>query len=263
MHDLPLARFAPISLEELNATAQLLSRIDRKYVLDRTRADQLLGGLDGVSVVEIDGRRQSSYETIYFDTPDLLSFKMSALARDKKVKIRTRTYADSHTSFLEAKTCGGSSEVTVKERIPYDWSRRGSLTDEGRAFAGGAMASVGVCAARSQDLRATITTSYRRATILAPAGQGRITIDTDLRWQLPNGTALELPDLVIMETKSRRAATDIDRLLWHNHSRPQPVSKFATGLAALRPGLPHNRWARLLRGPFIPASSNENLCPVV
>ena len=80
---------------------------------------------------------------------------------------------------------------------------------------------------------------------------------------LPDGRSLDLPGLVIVETKSRSAATDVDRLLWRARCRPQPVSKFATGLAALRPELPHNRWARLLRGPFTPETSKEQLCAAV
>ena len=57
-------------------------------------------------------------------------------------------------------------------------------------------------------------------------------------------------DLVIVETKSLSAASATDRLLWRAGHRPVPVSKFATGLAALNPDLPRNRWARILRGPF-------------
>ena len=49
---------------------------------------------------------------------------------------------------------------------------------------------------------------------------------------------------------SLSAASATDRLLWRAGHRPVPVSKFATGLAALNPDLPRNRWARILRGPF-------------
>ena len=100
------------------------------------------------------------------------------------------------------------------------------------------------------ELFPVIRTTYDRSTLLAPDGAGRITVDTDLSWRLPDGATLDLPDLVIVETKSLSAASATDRLLWRAGHRPVPVSKFATGLAALNPDLPRNRWARILRGPF-------------
>ncbi len=262
MFSLPLATFPHVTLDELNENAEMLTRIDRKYVLDRDGAEAFVRALDPrIRVLEIDGRRQSAYETVYFDTPDLLSYRMSAQSRRVRIKVRTRTYVESRTSFLEVKTRGGN-DVTVKDRIGYQWIRRGALSEEGRAFASDAFDMLGQRAERADDLHVAITTRYRRATLLAP-DDGRITIDTDLSWMLPDGRSLDLPGLVIVETKSRSAATDVDRLLWRARCRPQPVSKFATGLAALRPELPHNRWARLLRGPFTPETSKEQLCAAV
>jgi hypothetical protein len=51
---------------------------------------------------------------------------------------------------------------------------------------------------------------------------------------------------VIMETKSGSAAGPLDRHLWAHGVRPCRISKFATGLAALNPQLPANRWHRTL-----------------
>ena len=45
-------------------------------------------------------------------------------------------------------------------------------------------------------------------------------------------------------------AGELDRLLWANGHRPASISKFGTGLAALRPGLPRNKWSRVLRRHF-------------
>ena len=135
MFSLPLAAFPDVTLDELNENAEMLTRIDRKYVLDRDGADAFVRALDPrMRVLEIDGRRQSAYETVYFDTPDLLSYRMSAQSRRVRIKVRTRTYVESRTSFLEVKTRGGN-DVTVKDRIGYQWIRRGALSEEGRAFA--------------------------------------------------------------------------------------------------------------------------------
>ena len=52
---------------------------------------------------------------------------------------------------------------------------------------------------------------------------------------------------VVLETKSGSAAGPLDRHLWAHGIRPSRISKFATGMAALRPELPANRWHRTLR----------------
>ena len=50
-----------------------------------------------------------------------------------------------------------------------------------------------------------------------------------------------------------------DRLLWRGCIRPMRISKYATGLAALRPDLPDGPWRRALRRHFcgIPVPSNR------
>ena len=61
-----------------------------------------------------------------------------------------------------------------------------------------------------------------------------------------NGYSLRVPRLAIIETKSGSAPSSADRTLWHHGYRPQRISKYATGLAALHPELPANRWHRVL-----------------
>ena len=47
---------------------------------------------------------------------------------------------------------------------------------------------------------------------------------------------------MVLETKSGSTAGPLDRHLWANGIRPSRISKFATGMAALCPELPANRW---------------------
>jgi hypothetical protein len=75
----------------------------------------------------------------------------------------------------------------------------------------------------------------------------RATVDSDLSWLAADGTSLEIPDLVIVETKSGSRPSRIDRLLWSHGHRPARVSKFGTGMAVLDPRLPANRWSRAIR----------------
>ncbi|WP_019181128.1 polyphosphate polymerase domain-containing protein [Microbacterium yannicii] len=245
-----LDRFDPVSLTEIVAEASLLTRVDRKYVVPREDLSAVLAGLDeGTRVLEMDGARDFAYESVYFDTPDLLSFRMAAQPRRRRFKLRTRSYLDTGSSYLEIKTRGARG-TTVKERDEYDPRRRGELTPDARDDVADALATIGVASQRAQELDATLMTRYRRATLLAPYGAGRATIDTALEWIEADGHGFTLPRLAIVETKSGSSASAVDRLLWRSGHRPATVSKYATGLAAMHPELPRNRWARLLRGPF-------------
>lgn len=241
-------RFAPISLDELVGEAALLTRLDRKYVLP---ADALPGLLDRmpyeVRALQIDQQRTFGYRSIYFDTAAMDSFLAAAHRRRRRFKVRVRTYLDSGLNFVEVKT-RGSRGVTVKERIPYAGDGA-DLGAEGRAYAAAVLAEAGL----RPDvfaLRPVMATYYRRNTLYVPSTGSRVTIDTGLGWQLPDGSTVHMPHSVIVETKSGRAASDVDRLLWSLGHRPASISKYATGLAALRPELPANRWRPVLRRHF-------------
>lgn len=235
-----------VTLDELNAVAALQTRVDRKYALDAGDADGILGHLPaGTRVLEIDGVRALAYESMYFDTPDLASFRMAAHARRRRFKLRTRAYLESDVAFLELKTRGARS-TTVKDRLPYDIHARDELTSDGRSYAEPVLDDLNIDA---DELGATLATRYRRTTLLLPGGS-RATVDTDLEWEDASGGVLRRPGLVIVETKSAGAASELDRLLWAHGHRPASLSKYGTGLAALRPALPANKWTRVLRRHF-------------
>lgn len=247
-----LDRLAPIALGELVAEAALLTRVDRKYTVPRAGLDDLLTSLPvGTRVLDIDGMRTFAYESVYFDTPDLLSFRMAARPRRRRFKLRTRAYLDSGTAYLEMKTRGARA-TTVKDRIEYDPEDRRALTAEARDYAADALDAIGIPRECAADLAPVLTTRYRRATLLQADGVGRATVDVDLEWDHIEGRRMQLPDLAIVETKSTARASELDRALWRRGHRPASISKYATGLAALDPGLPRNRWTRVLRDAFEP-----------
>ncbi len=244
----------PIGLDELVAEAALLTRVDRKYAMSVDDASTVLADLPvGTRVLTMDDQRAFAYESFYFDTPDLLSFRMAALGRRRRFKLRTRSYMDSEDAFLELKTRGARS-ATVKERIAYDFAEREELTDAGRDYAFAGLSALGIDDPENLELRPTLATRYVRTTLLAPGEGGRATIDTRLSWELADGAVLRLPDLVIVETKSGQRTGVIDRMLWAHGIRPTTISKYGTGLAAMRPELPRNKWARVLRRRFQPAA---------
>ncbi|MGY3519125.1 polyphosphate polymerase domain-containing protein [Micromonospora sp. PTRAS2] len=251
-----LADLAPIDLAELTGRAALQTRFDRKYLLPTAEVPGLLAGLDpGTQVLEIDGRRSFRYESVYFDTPDLVSYRLTAHRRRRRFKIRTRTYVDSGLCWLEVKT-EGTRGGTVKHRLPYHPGDSGTLSP-GRTFVDGILATLGTGGGTGLALASTLTTRYLRSTLFLPTTASRATIDLGLCWEGGHGARLELPGLAIVETKTGSTASHVDRLLWSHGHRPVAVSKYATGLAALRPELPCARWRRTLRRHFTPDAGTE------
>ena len=240
-------RLRSVSLAELNASAELMTRVDRKYVIAAGELDAVLTGLDpcerpGLRVLEIEGRRSSRYESTYFDTVDLDSWTSSAHARRRRWKVRTRVYADTGDCWLEVKT-RGSRGTTVKERLPHD--HRLEISEESGAWVRERLGAARVHDVDPRGLVATLHTSYLRTTLLLDAGAGRVTLDRDLRWVSGHGAA-EVGDVLVVETKSGTARPGVvDRRLWALGHRPTRISKYGTGLALLTPGLPQNRWHRV------------------
>lgn len=238
-------RLTPIGLYELQEAADLQTRLDRKYIVEPSLVADLVAELTpSMRALSIDGRRDFSYESVYFDTPALESYFGSAYGRRRRFKVRTRSYLDSGSCVLEVKTAGGRGH-TVKERLDYELERRAELDDTARCF----LLTNNIPASVSSRLSPTMTTGYQRTTLLNDDG-ARFTIDSELVCGAPDGSLIRLTDRVLVETKSPGAVTTLDRLLWQRGIRPISVSKYCTGLAALRPELPSNKWHRTLRTHF-------------
>ncbi|MDR7253175.1 hypothetical protein J2X46_002160 [Nocardioides sp. BE266] len=234
-------RLPTVTLAELNAEAELLTRVDRKYVVPAGDLDALVTGIVGLRVLEIDGRRASRYESTYLDTVDLDSWTASAHRRRRRWKVRTRVYADTGERWLEVKT-RGTRGSTVKERLAHDGVE---VSDGADAWVRDRLGAAHVHGVDPTGLVATLHTSYLRTTLLLPGGAGRATIDRDLRWTSAHGTA-EVGDVLVVETKAASAGPGpLDRRLWELGHRPTRISKYGTGLALLTPDLQTNRWHRV------------------
>jgi hypothetical protein len=248
------AMVAPIGLKELNALAELQTRVDRKYFVPAELFHQLIARLaDEMQVLEIDGRRTFGYESFYFDTPQLSTYRAHLQRRRQRFKARTRTYTDTGLCMFEVKLTGARGE-TVKQRVPHPQELRAELTDDALNHLGNTLRE-----AYHQDLpaglRPTLVTSYRRTTFVSRTGAARLTCDVGLVCGDVEHEVRDTGTHVLVESKSAGRGSAPDRILRELGVRPAKVSKYCVAVAALHPELPSNPWHQTLQRYFEPLAA--------
>jgi len=254
------AGFAACSLEELDG-AKLKDRLDKKYLVPNALMAELLATLVaakspgelGYRVLEIAGKREHTYRTLYLDDEAFAFHQEHQCGRLPRAKVRLRTYVTTGACFLEHKR-KGIDGGTRKRRLlraeagaPLDAATR--LSPPEQEF----LAAKGVAA---EPLRPSLTMEFRRTTLLAPSGRERITFDAELRYGLPGEPLQLLEGVVILEIKHERGAATgpLQHALRRLGLRQLSWSKYCTSLALRRPDLRSNRfkpsllqWRSLLR----------------
>ena len=194
--------FQTVSLGETNRLAKMLNRVDNKYVVNYGQFGALLDEVhDDYAVLEIDGRNEFQYASCYYDDRFSCYFEHHQ-ARRQRVKIRTREYVNSGLIFFEIKLKGlrgrthkyrVDCDALVMPRIKGD--HLAMLTDHYVRNYKKEM---------SFELRPALIVNYSRCTLVALKGGERVTIDFDLRFELPDGSeAVQIGhDFIIVETKS-------------------------------------------------------------
>lgn len=251
-----IAGLPPVSLAELDGTAALLTRTDRKYLVPGQLVGRFVAALgSGVRALHIDQVRLFDYDSVYFDTPDLLTYRAHLQRRRRRYKVRIRSYLDSRDSLLELKLKGARGS-TVKERIRYPFADRDRLNDDGLRFLRGTLDDAYGLAL--PPLQPMLRTRYRRATLLARDGSARLTCDVGLLCTAGDRAVEGLNDHVLVEVKSATPNATADRLLRHLGLRPATVSKYSIGVAALYPAIRSNPWRRAVHMCFPHASAGRS-----
>lgn len=230
-----LDALSPIALADLEATAALTRRSDTKYVLGWETFAALTERLAHAHLaLEIDGCRTFTYDTVYFDGDDLLTFRAHVRGHRRRFKVRVRHYADTDACALEVKLKGRRGE-TVKHRLPYDVADRTRLTADAGAFLRECLAEA-YGTGPPEDLQPVVRTRYRRATLVARDGGERLTCDFDLRFGGSDAPGLS-PAHVIVEAKTADGRGVAMQALRDLGERPVSCSKYlmGVGLLGLRP----------------------------
>lgn len=237
-----LSVFDTILLSELG-DAGLMRRVDTKFVFPAAWLPDVLEGLtDKYRLLEVAGRAEHDYVTLYFDTPafDLFGAHHSGVA--DRVKVRERLYLSTNQLFLEIKHRNNKG-VTNKVR------------SEARAWAAALdpqeVVTVGAPRPWRQaggELEPALWNAYRRVTLVRDGAPERVTIDTGVRF-MAAGERFELSGLAIAEVKQPRVdrGSPFMQRMRALGVRSGGFSKYCTGVSLLMPTVKHNRFRPRLR----------------
>jgi hypothetical protein len=220
----------PISLDDLDARAALLRRVDTKYVLEADAFEALLERLAADhDVLEIEGRRLFAYRSVYFDTPDLRCFHDHVAGREPRFKARTRVYRDSGLCHFEVKLKRDSGE-TDKRQVEHPADRADELTDEAEQLIEETLTAAGV--EPPGALRATLATSFDRLTLAGRDHAARLTCDLGVAMErCDDGRTAHIRDRrVLVESKSEDGDAPADRVLADLGQTPVSLSKYRVGI---------------------------------
>lgn len=241
-----LTAFDPIGLEALNDKAEMLTRLDNKYIVPSHRLQPAIAAFGPLfDVLEIAGKRAFSYSTRYFDDAEKRGYYDHLQRRRKRCKVRVRDYLDAEISFLEIKLKEKRS-MTVKHRLPVV-NELPHLNDECMAFVDDRYRDCYDSGfAKRLDLAMII--DYERITLVAKDGGERMTIDTAMAFRAPDAERLAPPHMFIVETKSARGNGIADKIMRANHVQPtKHASKYCIGMAATGQVTRHNNFLAALR----------------
>ena len=243
---LGVAGLPGIALADVVAVASLQRRFDHKYVVEVARLPELIAALGPrLHVLEVDEMRVGDFTSVYFDTPDLRTYRDHLKRRRRRFKIRTRHYGDPAAAMLELK-CKGRRKQTVKHRWPHPGERTTSLGPEAEARVADALATQ-YGFALPTSLRPVATTSFQRITLVDVAAIERVTVDLGLTIEANGRTLVLGADRAVVETKSARRMGAATRTLHRLGVRPERVSKYCVGIAASHDTVRGNPWLPVLR----------------
>jgi hypothetical protein len=235
-----------VGLAQLAPLGQVQRRFDDKFLVAYGDLARLVGALgDGWGVLAVDSERQLGYRSVYFDTPDLLTYRDHVKGRRRRFKIRTRTYESTGVVMLEVKLKGAAGR-TDKRRFPHPGPTPDTLDDRALELVG---RTVDEAYGRPlpDGLAPVAVTRFRRITLVHLRRLERITIDLGLTVEVGGRSIGFGAGRAIVETKVPvRSAGAFKQVLRLGH-RPQRVSKYCVGVVAAHDHIPGNPWIPALR----------------
>ncbi|MCB0510728.1 MAG: polyphosphate polymerase domain-containing protein [Chitinophagales bacterium] len=230
-----IAQFEAISLREMNAI-RLMNRQDTKYIFHERLLPKILTELkEDYRILEIDGQRISSYENIYFESPNFDIYSMHQRGKMNRTKIRIRKYVESSLSFIEVKFKNNKSR-TIKTRFLLEEEENFHSTRVQEFLKQNSKMEL-------SQLSEEIAINFSRITLAHKSMEDRCTLDFNLqvKWK---DQAYAFEKLVVAELKQEkfRHASAFNLCLKRQHIYPASFSKYCFGILKLKPELKHNNF---------------------
>ena len=232
----------PITLDEMK-DVKLMNRVDTKFLVTSKELVAILQGIhDHYYAQEVEGKRLSPYNTLYYDTPDLTMYTIHHDRHLVRDKVRVRTYVDSKLTFCEVKHKTNKGR-TKKKRIQIQPGTNVVEDPETVAF----------LAERQpypvDSLFPQLETAFDRMTLVNYEKTERLTIDCNLTFRnVAAKSTASMDDLVIMELKQDgRARSLLKEVLFDLRIKPYKISKYCIGTAMTRPEVKQNRFKKKIR----------------
>jgi len=220
-----LNQFQSVDLTGLDRV-KLMNRIDQKFMLPESQLNELLLEiLPHYTVLEINGKREFAYDSLYYDTGNMDLYRDHHNGKPNRVKVRKRDYLDTNTSYFEIKR---KIKGYRTEKYRVRTAMNNTIGKEEHELL------------EKQDLThlhliPSLKIHYRRITLAGIQVSERITIDRALAFENSDGIE-QLDGIFIIEVKQDQVKREspIIKALRKRRNRPFGISKYALGVVLLR-----------------------------
>ena len=217
-----LSSFDSISLNEIESV-KLMNRTDTKFAFNEAFLPELLDLIKPYyNCLQIESKQIANYQTLYYDTSDLMLYYKHHNGSLNRYKVRQRTYLDSNLSFLEVKFKNNKGR-TIKERIKQNEIST-SFNFEALEFLNKKLPF------NSNLLLPTVLVNYKRITLVNKFSAERVTIDINIEFK-KGEELINLHNLVIAEVKQdKKIVSPFLNQIKKLHFKQGSISKYCLAI---------------------------------
>ena len=233
-----LNSFVTTTLKEMDGV-KLMDRTDTKFTFNIEQLELILKEVEPFyKVLEIENKKLSNYQTLYYDSDDLRLYNEHHNGHLNRFKIRHRTYMDSGLAYLEVKFKNNKGR-TIKERIK---EKNASEVFENKAYT----FLSDELPFDPNILKPVVWVNYSRITLVNKKSAERVTIDVNLQFK-KNDAVVNLDQLVIAEVKQeKKTPSQFLNTMKKFHIREGSISKYCFAIALTHQTVKRNNFKEKL-----------------
>lgn len=229
-----------VSLAELDSVA-LLNRIDNKYVLNKQQLELILPVIQqNYSVLLIGNDKIFTYENNYFDTKDFQFYYDHHNGYTNRMKVRSRKYIETNTSFFEIKKKVNIDRTTkTREKVDQLIAEIDDIKKE----------TIQQLSRKPiANLILTLNNKFNRITFVNNEQTERMTLDFNIHFS-DDLKQKDFTDFYVVEIKQSKSngRSVVTEVLKKNNIREQSFSKYIFGVIALKDNVRMNNFLPLIK----------------